>query len=321
METPRKGEKVSEPAPVAKHFGNGSSSTAVLESRSGQITRRATGPRTAAGKRRSRYNALKSGLFAKDLLLKHESRAEYQLLLTSLREHFQPQGMLEATLVENLVAIRWRKRRLFQAETAQIEEAIKFGKLDSVLEQAAEAWDQSRAGESSGGMLRHSANPVIIEQAIQMLTAFRASFEKYGFKKDEDPWILRKLYGLDHDNAAPISFFRNFQISSKIASGALKTAETHTADQLKREALECLDVEIERLEFLHKTMSAVDEQRGGYQTTAALIPSQRDLDVVIRYEAHLSREFDRTLSQLERCQKIRLGLPTPPTMRVEISRE
>jgi hypothetical protein len=40
--------------------------------------------------------------------------------------------------------------------------------------------------------------------------------------------------------------------------------------------------------------------------------------ILIRYEAHLSRDFDRSLSQLERLQRIRLGQAVPPTLRLEI---
>jgi hypothetical protein len=65
-------------------------------------------------------------------------------------------------------------------------------------------------------------------------------------------------------------------------------------------------------------MLAAGERRAEHQTTAALIPGQGDLDRIIRYEAHLNREYDRILSQLERLQRIRLGQPTPPTIRLEI---
>lgn len=48
------------------------------------------------------------------------------------------------------------------------------------------------------------------------------------------------------------------------------------------------------------------------------VPSQDVVDRLIRCEAHLSREIDRTLSQLERLQRIRLGHAVPPPLRLEI---
>jgi len=43
------------------------------------------------------------------------------------------------------------------------------------------------------------------------------------------------------------------------------------------------------------------------------------LDRLLRYEASLERTFDRTLNQLERLQRMRLGQPVPPPVKVELS--
>jgi hypothetical protein len=113
--------------------------------------RKATGPRTAQGKERSKLNALKHGLLSKVVLLERESRAAYLSLLNGLRDDFQPQGKLEAVLVENIAALLWRKRRLFQAERAEISERIAFEAVDSIGKLQAEAWELSRAAIASGG--------------------------------------------------------------------------------------------------------------------------------------------------------------------------
>jgi len=289
--------------------------------RSSAITPRATGPRTAAGKRRSRYNALKTGIFAKVALLESEPPSEFASLLEGLREDLQPQGTFESKLVENLAWLLWRKQRVLRAEGAEIAKAAQFNTAGSVQAQIREAWDQSRAGETSGGMLRQSSNLFVIQEAINALTTFRNSLEKYGFKKDEDPWILRKLFGLDHDDAAPLGVFRAYQIYSKLATNLPKGDEISISpDELEKEALGILDDEIKRLEFSKELQEAMDKQRREYETIAALVPPQDVLDRLIRYEAHLSREIDRTFNQLERFQRIRLGQAVPPPLRLEISR-
>jgi hypothetical protein len=43
------------------------------------------------------------------------------------------------------------------------------------------------------------------------------------------------------------------------------------------------------------------------------------LDRLLRYESSLERAFDRTLNQLERLQRIRLGQPVPPTVNLNLS--
>ncbi len=42
-------------------------------------------------------------------------------------------------------------------------------------------------------------------------------------------------------------------------------------------------------------------------------------ELLLRYEASLERAIDRTLSQLERLQRMRLGLAVPPPFRVELA--
>jgi hypothetical protein len=57
-----------------------------------------------------------------------------------------------------------------------------------------------------------------------------------------------------------------------------------------------------------------------YEINASLVLPQEVLDRVLRYEASLDRSFDRTLNQLERLQRMRLGHALPPSVRVEPSR-
>ena len=53
---------------------------------------------------------------------------------------------------------------------------------------------------------------------------------------------------------------------------------------------------------------------------ASLVPSQETMDRLLRYEASVDRAFDRTLSQLERLRRMRLGHAVPPPLRLELSR-
>ena len=49
------------------------------------------------------------------------------------------------------------------------------------------------------------------------------------------------------------------------------------------------------------------------------VPPPDVLDLLLRYEANLDRSFDRTLSQLERLQRIRLGQLVPPPVKIDLS--
>jgi hypothetical protein len=83
------------------------------------VKTRSTGPRTEAGKNRSKQNSLKHGILSKSVVLKGESQAEFCALLNGFRENFKPKGMFEDYLVEFLATTAWRCRRLLQAEAAE----------------------------------------------------------------------------------------------------------------------------------------------------------------------------------------------------------
>jgi hypothetical protein len=79
------------------------------------------GPRTEIGKAIASRNAMKHGIFSNAILLTSESRAEYDSLLSGLREDLKPIGTLEEVLVEKLAVLIWRYRRLIFTETAEIK--------------------------------------------------------------------------------------------------------------------------------------------------------------------------------------------------------
>lgn len=116
--------------------GNGAASTADIASADRSPRTGPTEPRTTQGKDRSNRNALKHGIFSQAVLLKGESRAEYDALLNGLRENLQPEGTLEEMLVEKLAMDAWRLRRLFIAEAAENQRSFDSQRWKEVDRQA-----------------------------------------------------------------------------------------------------------------------------------------------------------------------------------------
>ncbi len=83
-----------------------------------------TGPRTPEGKATSSRNAVKHGLFARDVLLKsphhNEDPKEFISLLESLFEELKPETQFQEHLVRKIANCLWRSRRAIVAETARI---------------------------------------------------------------------------------------------------------------------------------------------------------------------------------------------------------
>ena len=82
---------------------------------------KSTGPVTDIGKSKVANNAIKHGLFSKNLILADEDPFEYQNLLEQLNSELSPSGILEQSLVERIAVSLWRQRRLIRSETAHIE--------------------------------------------------------------------------------------------------------------------------------------------------------------------------------------------------------
>lgn len=76
------------------------------------------GPRTQAGKERSKRNATKHGIFARVVLIEGESRAQLNSFLGGFRDYFQPVGAFEESLVELAGVILWRFRRFMAIDAS-----------------------------------------------------------------------------------------------------------------------------------------------------------------------------------------------------------
>jgi hypothetical protein len=82
---------------------------------------RSGGPRTPAGRQRTRLNAVKTGIFAKIVLAGEpfrERQSDFKELLADLRKSLRPGDSFEAILVENLTLQFFRLARFYQADAA-----------------------------------------------------------------------------------------------------------------------------------------------------------------------------------------------------------
>ncbi len=97
---------------------------------------RSTGPKTQAGKERSRFNALKHGCRAKLPILPGEDPEAYQERLDAWIDKFQPRDAVETYMVERAVLASWQLDRADRAEvTAMVEaaEELAIGRARDVM--------------------------------------------------------------------------------------------------------------------------------------------------------------------------------------------
>ena len=79
-----------------------------------------TGPRSVAGKARVSGNARTQGFLSRHLIVEGESPVEFATLLAELVADYQPVGVVETGLVEQVAIGLWRKARLVRAEAAMV---------------------------------------------------------------------------------------------------------------------------------------------------------------------------------------------------------
>jgi hypothetical protein len=75
-------------------------------------------------KRAKKRNALKHGVYSRDIMLPGESFRGYDALAAELDEEWAPEGPTERSLVERLVGLYWRKQRLDRYENAKLKQRV-----------------------------------------------------------------------------------------------------------------------------------------------------------------------------------------------------
>jgi hypothetical protein len=82
---------------------------------------RSTGPKTEAGKRRSRRNAVRHGLTAETVIEVLEDTEDYKAFELSVTSGFDAQTAVERELVLRLASLLWRLRRTTAIETGLLQ--------------------------------------------------------------------------------------------------------------------------------------------------------------------------------------------------------
>jgi len=103
------------------------------------------GPKTEEGKAISRNNAMKHGIFAKQILMDGEDEEELITLGKRLKEQYKPKSEIEFVLLDRIVAGVWRLRRALGIEKSEVfssfggglmHDADKFFRYEVMLERS-----------------------------------------------------------------------------------------------------------------------------------------------------------------------------------------
>jgi hypothetical protein len=260
-----------------------------------------TGPKTSEGKAASSMNAVKYGILARQLIVQgeyvQESPEEFQSFWTEHHEQLAPVGPLEEMLVDQIVALNWRMRRVRAAESGEITLSMDAGARHRarILAKTGETeeWPhpdhymqkhllELRQKIEQGGELSENAIDTIADDA-----------------EGNYPSLLRRLNAL------------HAQISSN--PGNLDSATLRESNQQK--ILDTLDEEIKKLSEQQITRRKHEADKEQAHRNCDSIPHINIVQKILRVETALERQLFRAIEQLEKLQARRLGnnASTPST--------
>ena len=88
------------------------------------------GPVTPEGKQAVRFNALKTGIHATQVIVTGESPEEFEAFAQALRDTWNPADLVESAFVDRLIHHSWRLDRLRIAEAQIWDRAVAAGAAD-----------------------------------------------------------------------------------------------------------------------------------------------------------------------------------------------
>lgn len=123
--------------------------------------KRGGGPKTERGKAVVRLNPVRHGVLSQTPVIPLVERHEdWDRLKEGLFEYWQPEGMMQAAMVERIAFLIWRQYRVVRFESESIA---------AYLSEVPRDWRMSRM--AAGMPVPESVTPEVVEEMDRMLTA------------------------------------------------------------------------------------------------------------------------------------------------------
>jgi hypothetical protein len=285
------------------------------------------GVKTPDGKAIVKYNALKHGLLAKEVVITigegAENPEEFNALMEDLKTQLAPAGTLEEMLVEKIAVSYWRLRRAYKYEVGLIR-----NELDN-------ATDDYYSGETASSGYKEQKTDYEIDQEIEKDKEAIESWmqDKKDFNKmhkkgkplediydwfDNWEWLEEKFKYLllghdDYEGFDPQNFREFLNNKADWSDEQIWEAHIELCDEKSEEHRKEI-ADLEKQKQQNKLKLQVIKKLGN-------IPSKDELDRLLRYEGAIERQLYKALNQLERIQRLRAGdnVPAPLEVNVDVN--
>ena len=285
------------------------------------MTNPASGPKTQAGKEVARWNATQHGIRSPAPVVPGLEKAEdWEEHRDGVLESLSPEGHLELVLAERVALLSWRLHRVTRYERETI--ALFQEKVEEDLEQrkgfnssisGATLSESARRGHESAKKIQRLLKklPTLADdKRLSSEDAALVLFDIWDWADEEGelmeleipdiPQALDRDYLSDYDIPWTVSLVREgisilAQFAGETPEALLKSA-TEGASWKVREAKR-------RVEEVERDLRNMSRER--------LLPDEKTLQKIARYEAHLSRQLFQTKHELEALQTKRSGGAAP----------
>ena len=279
------------------------------------------GPATQEGKEVVKWNATQHGIRSPAPVIPGvEKKEDWEGHRDGVLESLQPEGHLELTLAERVALLLWRLHRVTRFETEsialyqeQIEEDLarerRFGShvlgADHPEEVRWKLKDDQRTHRTLKKLPGLPDDKVLSGgDAAGVLWGVSAYIEDEDLEKVEMPSGVPEWAGVEGDTAEwdgwTVGMVREYVISMASPAGESPKELLEAATEKARLDVISAKQAVGRVE---KDFERMSRER--------LLPDERTLEKVARYEAHLSRGLYKALHELEALQARRTGGAAP----------
>jgi hypothetical protein len=310
---------------------------------------KSTGPKSTEGKAIVRLNAVKHGILAQDVVIRagdgQENWEEFEDLVSSLRDYYQPEGPVEEALTGRIATSLWRMHRVQRAEQGAIRRVIDTLVARTLRTREDEFHRNVRAinqiDDSMDLILSGSGLPTNGEQAQRglrrsslglqfLIDELKGLRETVSDEKHVPHLVSRRLARLlGTDPGALVVRIRNLLPDEEESEDEWDEEEsddewdedysvTPLATEQLQQVLQLIDDEIEVLE----REKVEEDEREALELDALrarlAVPPAEESELLLRYETTYERQFYKAMNELERLQARRRG-DAAPTINIDMS--
>ena len=266
---------------------------------------KSTGPKTPRGKAYSGRNAIKHGLFSRQMMdfVSHgEDPTEYEEILNGLRAKYQPMGTAEELEVERIALCWWRLKRAWRYENAMNHVALRDLGRRELVEQA--EWCKERDKEED-----------VIIQELQ-----RAAEEIQETQEFPKGWeeLKQRIFAIE-PKFEPVWKLLESAAQERLATPAISKLSKQL-DPKERSVLFAIFTVKSAVIFLEELRDSRNTSVREIAIAQHVIPNSDALDKVLRYETTIERQLGRSVDRLERLQRRRKGETLLPPVSVRLTR-